>query len=149
MAINEIVVCQIPDFNRTDIADIMRQIKASGATSVQIYTFWRDFEPDAEGDFKWDYFDRQVKLIKDAGLKWVPFILIGPKYAAPKWWLDDPRHKGLVCLEHCKTSPIDSIWSDGIRYQVAACEGVRGCIICRGKCSSRYSQAYAAITASR
>ena len=118
MAINEIVVCQVPDFNRPDMPDILRQIKESGATSVQIYTFWRDFEPDAEGAFEWDYFDRQVRMIKDAGLKWVPFILMGPKYAAPTWWLSDPRHVGLVCLEHGKTSPIDSIWSEGIRCQV-------------------------------
>lgn len=118
MAINEIVVCQIPDFNRPDIRDILRQIKESGATSVQIYTFWRDFEPNAEGVFEWDYFDRQVSLIKEAGLRWVPFILMGPKYAAPIWWLCDPRHVGLVCLEHGKTSPIDSIWSPGIREQV-------------------------------
>ena len=117
MAINEIVICQVP-MNHPDIRNILKEIRERGATSVQIYTFWKDFEPEAEGKFDWSYFDGQVKLIREAGLKWVPFVLMGPKYAAPEWWLKDPRHRGLVCLEHGKLSPIDSIWSHGIREQV-------------------------------
>lgn len=116
--IDEIVICQIPSFDRPDISDILRQIKQSGATSVQIYTFWKDFEPNKEGEFEWDYFDRQVNLLKAAGLKWVPFLILGPKYAAPEWWLKDSRHKGLVCLEHGKTSPIDSIWNPYLIGQI-------------------------------
>ena len=117
MSIQEIVICQVP-MQHPDIRNILRQVKESGATSVQIYTFWKDFEPRREGEFDWTYFDGQVRLIREAGLRWVPFVLIGPKYAAPDWWLKDPRHKGLVCLEHGKESPIDSIWSEGIREQV-------------------------------
>lgn len=117
MAIHEIVICQVP-MQHPDIRNILKQVRESGATSVQIYTFWKDFEPEKEGVFDWSYFDAQVALLKEAGLRWVPFLLIGPKYAAPEWWLRDPRHEGLVCLEHGKTSPIDSIWSTGIREQV-------------------------------
>lgn len=116
--IDEIVICQIPSFDRPDIKDILHQIKLSGATAVQIYTFWKDFEPEKEGEFKWDYFDRQVNLLKEAGLKWVPFFLIGPKYASPDWWLQDKRHMGLVCLEHKKSSMIESIWNPYLIEQV-------------------------------
>lgn len=118
MAIKEIVIQGVP-FGRPDTADILKQVKDSGATAVQIYTFWRDFEPNAEGQFEWDYFDSQVKLIQEAGLQWVPFLLIGPKYAAPQWWLSDPRHKGLVCLEHGKETPIESIWNPAFKKQVS------------------------------
>lgn len=118
MAIREIVIQGVP-FGREDTPDILRQVKESGATAVQIYTFWRDFEPHAEGQFEWDYFDAQVKQIQEAGLQWVPFLLMGPKYAAPDWWLSDPRHKGLVCLEHGKETPIESIWNPAFREQVS------------------------------
>jgi len=118
MAIKEIVIQGVP-FGRPDTADILKQVKDSGATAVQIYTFWRDFEPHAEGQFEWDYFDSQVKLIQEAGLQWVPFLLIGPKYAAPQWWLSDPRHRGLVCLEHGKETPIESIWNPAFKKQVS------------------------------
>lgn len=118
MAIKEIVIQGVP-FGREDTPDILRQVKESGATAVQIYTFWRDFEPHGEGGFDWAHFDAQVKQIQEAGLQWVPFLLIGPKYAAPDWWLADPRHKGLVCLEHGKETPIESIWNPEFRKQIA------------------------------
>lgn len=118
MAIKEIVIQGVP-FEKEYTADVLRQVKESGATAVQIYTFWRDFEPNGEGQFEWDYFDSQVKLIQEAGLQWVPFLLIGPKYAAPQWWLSDPRHRGLVCLEHGKETPIESIWNPEFRKQIS------------------------------
>ena len=118
MAIREIVIEGVP-FDRADTADILRQMKDSGVTAVQIYTTWNAFEPDAEGQFEWDDLDKQVRMIQDAGMEWVPFLLIGPKYAAPKWWLSDPRHKGLVCLEHGKENPIESIWNPAFKEQVS------------------------------
>ncbi len=119
MAISEIVVCQAPFTLEAEFdLNFLRQIKESGATSVQIYTFWKDFEPNQRGVFDWEYMDKHVRLIKEAGLKYVPFILIGPKYAAPTWWLENPRHKGLVCLEHRKESPIESIWNPEIRVEI-------------------------------
>ena len=118
MAIKEIVIQHVP-FGRPDTADILKQVKDSGATAVQIYTFWKDFEPHGEGGFDWEHFDSQVRQIQAAGLQWVPFLLIGPKYAAPDWWLSDPRHKGLRCLEHGKDSPIESIWNPEFKKQVS------------------------------
>jgi hypothetical protein len=43
---------------------------------------------------------------------------MGPKYAAPDWWLADPRHAGLRCLEHGKESPIESVWSPAFRTEI-------------------------------
>lgn len=93
-----------------DCVDKMRQMKDAGVTSIQIYTFWREFEPE-KGRFDWSGYDEKVNLIKEAGLKYVPFVLMGPKYAAPDWWLEDKNHVGLKCLEHGRESPIDSIWN--------------------------------------
>ncbi|MCL2461616.1 MAG: beta-galactosidase [Defluviitaleaceae bacterium] len=118
MSSNPEIVCEGVNFARPDIADILRQMKESGVTAVQLYTYWKDFEPDERGQFEWEHFDNMVTLIKNAGMKYVPFILVGPKYASPGWWLESPGHVGLKCLEHGKESPIDSIWNPLLRIEV-------------------------------
>ena len=114
----EVVVCGVPSFDEPYTAGMLRQMKEAGVTAVQIYTFWRDYEPNERGKFEWDYFDRQVSLIRDAGMKYVPFILIGPKYASPEWWLKDASHVGMKCLEHGKETPIDSIWNPLLKTEI-------------------------------
>ena len=113
----ELVICHVP-FNEPNIKEILAQMKKDGVTSVQIYMHWKKFEPEKRGEFDYSYYDWQVELIKEAGLKFVPFFLMGPRYAAPDWWLEDPKQRGLVCLEHGKESPIDSIWSDDFKIEV-------------------------------
>jgi len=113
----EMVVCGVP-FGTPREREALERVKDAGFTSVQIYTFWRDFEPE-RGRFDWSRYDRDVELIRAAGLKYVPFILMGPKYAAPDWWLADPRHQGLVCLEHGKASPVESVWNPAFRAEVS------------------------------
>jgi hypothetical protein len=115
---HEIVVCGVP-FETEHEQDALRQLKDLGVTSVQIYTFWKDFEPSGRGQFDWRHYDREVELIQKAGLKYVPFILMGPKYAVPQWWLDDPKHVGLYCLEHHKYNPIESIWNLAFRDEIS------------------------------
>lgn len=114
----EVVICQLP-FGEKNEMEALQKIKEIGTTSVQIYTFWKDFEPNARGEFNFEHFDRQVKLIKEAGLKYVPFLLIGPKYAAPEWWLKSDEHRGLCCLEHNKYSPIESIWNENFKKEIS------------------------------
>ncbi len=114
---HEIVVCGVPFENPLE-KDALRQLKEIGATSVQIYTFWKVFEPHARGQFDWSFYDREAALIQEAGLKYVPFLLMGPKYASPQWWLDAPEHVGLRCLEHGKVSPIESIWNPLFRQEI-------------------------------
>lgn len=117
MAIQEIVIQGVP-FERADALNVLKQIKASGATAVQIYVNWKYIEPHAEGAFVWDTFDAQVRLIKEAGLKWVLFLPMGPKYSHPDWWMRDPRHQGIVCLEHGRENPTESIWNPQFRPQI-------------------------------
>jgi hypothetical protein len=114
----EIVVCGVP-FETPHEREALSQLKDLGVTSIQIYTFWKGFEPSGRGQFDWRFYDREAELIQQAGLKYVPFILMGPKYAAPQWWLDAPEHVGLACLEHRKTSPIESIWNPAFRDEVS------------------------------
>ncbi len=113
----EKVICGV-DFEAADVREQLAAVKEAGFTSVQIYTFWRYFEPRKRGEFDWNFFDEKVRLIREAGLKWVPFLLIGPKYAAPEWFLDDPAHVGLVCLEHGRESKIESIWNPAFRPEI-------------------------------
>ncbi len=116
--IREIVVCGVP-FDTPYEMDALLRLKDLGVTSIQIYTFWRDFEPERRSHFDWSLYDRQVSALQKAGLKYVPFILMGPKYASPTWWLSDPAHRGLVCLEHAKLSPIESIWNPAFREEIS------------------------------
>jgi hypothetical protein len=114
---HEIVVCGVP-FETPLEKDALLKLKEIGVTSVQIYTFWKELEPAGRGQFDWAFYDREVSLIQEAGLKYVPFILMGPKYAAPPWWLESPEHVGLRCLEHGKVSPVESIWNPRFRQEI-------------------------------
>jgi len=115
---SERVICFLP-FGTPAEKEALRQVKEMGFTAVQTYTFWRDYEPAKRGQFDWTENDKIVRAIQDAGLKYVPFLLIGPKYAAPDWWLADPAHVGLRCLEHGKESPIESIWNPAFRQEIS------------------------------
>lgn len=114
---HEIVVCGIP-FGQNDEKDALQKARDCGITSVQIYTHWNLFEPNARSEFDWSFYDRQVDLIHAAGLKYVPFILMGPRYAAPGWWLASDQHQGLTCLEHHKVCPVESIWNKAFRIEI-------------------------------
>lgn len=120
---HEIVTCGVP-FDAPNIREILKKIKEDGFTAVQIYMHWNKFEGKARGQFDFSYYDKDVELLKEAGLKFVPFFLMGPRYAAPDWWLNDEKQRGLVCLEHGKESPIDSIWSEDFRNEVDRVMGV-------------------------
>jgi hypothetical protein len=115
---SEKVICFLP-FGTAAEKQALRQVKDMGFTAVQTYTFWRDYEPAKRGKFSWAANDKIVQAIQDAGLKYVPFLLMGPKYAAPDWWLADPAHVGLRCLEHGKECPIESVWSPAFRREIS------------------------------
>ena len=106
----EIVCCGVP-FGTDGEVQALKNLKDCGFTSVQIYVFWDRIEPEKCGEFDWSYYDRMVKLIQDAGLKWVPFLIFGPRRGLPKWWLDDSRHCGMKCLEHEVEGGVESIWN--------------------------------------
>ncbi len=114
---HEIVVCGIP-FGQNDEKDCLQIARDCGITSVQVYTHWNRFEPAARGEFDWSFYDRQVDLIYNAGLLYVPFVIMGPRYAAPGWWLNSGQHQGLTCLEHHKVCPVKSIWNPAFRFEI-------------------------------
>jgi hypothetical protein len=115
---HEIVVCGVP-FETEKEKEALLSLKDCGVTSVQIYTFWKVFEPGGRGRFDWSFYDREAALLQEAGLKYVPFILMGPKYAAPQWWLESADHVGLRCLEHGKDSLVESIWNQQFHKEIS------------------------------
>ncbi len=84
--------------------------KALGVTSVESYVTWESVEPEKD-KWNWERWDKQVEILKKYGLKWVPFLILGPAYATPKWFRETDQHIGAVCLEHNIASKIESIWN--------------------------------------
>ncbi|MBQ7257511.1 MAG: beta-galactosidase [Abditibacteriota bacterium] len=97
--------------------EALKKIKEYGFTSTEAYVFWNRIEPE-KGKFDFSYYDEEVKRVKDAGLKWLPFVLVGPNYAAPQWRLKEETFVPLVCLEHNKECPIESIWNLNLREHI-------------------------------
>ena len=95
----------------------LKKIKEYKFTSTETYVFWNKIEPEY-GKFDFSHYDPEVKRLKEAGVKWTPFILVGPNYAAPKWRLESKDFVPLRCLEHDKDCPIESIWNPKLRGHI-------------------------------
>lgn len=89
--------------------------RALGVTSVESYVTWQTVEDAAEGQWDWSRWDRQVEILQQADLKWVPFVIVGPGYATPKWYRESERSVPYVCLEHGTPSKIQSLWNPELR----------------------------------
>jgi formylglycine-generating enzyme required for sulfatase activity len=89
-----------------------RRIKNLGFTSVEQYVTWETIENAAEGNWDFTVWDAQVAMLKDAGLKWVPFLIAGPAYSLPDWFRETRDFQGLQCLEHGLESGIQSLWDE-------------------------------------
>jgi len=87
------------------------QFKSLGVTSVETYVTWETVEREARGKWDWSQWDDQVKILKRHGLKWVPFLILGPAYSTPDWFRASSDHYGCVCLEHNTVSKIESLWN--------------------------------------
>lgn len=85
-------------------------IKNLGFTSIEQYVTWETIENKGEGCWDFSIWDEQVKIMKEAGLKWVPFLIAGPAYALPEWYRQSRDFEGLCCLEHNIETKIQSIW---------------------------------------
>ncbi|HIJ72998.1 MAG TPA: family 14 glycosylhydrolase [Candidatus Hydrogenedentes bacterium] len=85
--------------------------KYLGATSVQSYVTWETCERRGEGRWDWFRWDEQVRVLKDVGLKWVPFLILGPAYSTPDWFRASDEHFPCRCLEHGTDSKIESLWN--------------------------------------
>lgn len=91
--------------------------KALSVTSVESYVTWADVEPK-EGEWDWSKWDRQVEILQNTGLKWVPFLIAGPAYATPDWFADGPDSHAYRCLDHNQDSKVQSLWNPKLRPRV-------------------------------
>ncbi len=88
--------------------------KSLGVTSIESYVTWETCERAGEGKWDWSHWDAQVKVLKDTGLKWVPFIILSPAYSTPDWFRAGKEHFPCRCLEHGIDSKIESLWNPNL-----------------------------------
>ena len=91
--------------------------KALSVTSVESYVTWADVEPK-ENEWDWSKWDRQVEILQNAGLKWVPFLIAGPAYATPDWFANGPESHVYRCLDHDRDSKVQSLWNPKLRPRI-------------------------------
>jgi len=58
-------------------------------------------------------------VLERAGLKWVPFLLVGPAYATPLWFQEGPDSRFYRCLEHGQDSRVQSLFNPRLRPRVS------------------------------
>ena len=93
---------------------IARRFKALSVTSVETYVTWETCERAGEGKWDWSEWDRTVKVLKDNGLKWVPFVILGPAYSTPNWFRAGKDHYPCRCLEHGFDNQVESLWNPNL-----------------------------------
>jgi len=93
--------------------------KFLGATSHETYVVWAACQ--AKKDV-WDFahYDACVEAHRQAGLKWVPFVILGPAYTLPDWYYRSEERAGYRCLEHDQESDIQSLWAPKLAGRVEA-----------------------------
>ena len=84
--------------------------KQAGITGLQSYLYWAEIEKEP-GKIDFSSYDILVEKLKEHNLKWVPFFILGPNYATPKWFQESDECVYAKCLEHKKESKIQSIWN--------------------------------------
>lgn len=84
--------------------------KKVGLTSLQSYVYWAEIEK-RPGAIDFSTYDEVVEKIRKHGLKWVPFLILGPYYAMPKWFQKTNESVYAKCLEHGWETKIQSIWN--------------------------------------
>ncbi|MCC7494361.1 MAG: family 14 glycosylhydrolase [Fimbriimonadaceae bacterium] len=93
-------------------------LEALGVTSIETYVTWQTVEDAGRGQWDWSRWDAQVAVLRQAGLKWVPFLIAGPAYATPKWFREGPQHFPYVCLEHQQPTKVESLWNPALRPEI-------------------------------
>lgn len=94
------------------------RMRAAGVTSHETYVRWNLVET-SPGEFDFSLYDRIVQLDHSFGIKWVPFIIIGPGYATPDWFYDSKDSVKYVCLEHGEESSVESLWNPHLRKHIS------------------------------
>ncbi len=91
--------------------------KKVGVTSLQSYVYWAEIEK-RKGEIDFSTYDELVDRLKKHGLKWTPFLILGPQYATPEWFQKSEGSVCAKCLEHGKETMIQSIWNPSLPEQV-------------------------------
>ncbi len=88
-----------------------------GVTDLQSYVYWSSIEKGKD-IFDFSRYDALTKKIKKHGLKWAPFIIMGPNYSTPEWFRESNDSMYFKCLEHGMETKIQSIWNPAIKKYV-------------------------------
>lgn len=91
----------------------LENAKKAGITSLQSYFLWSEVERE-KGKFDFSSYDVLVGKLKKYNLKWVPFFILGPGYATPKWFQQSPDSVFYKCLKHQKECANQSIWNPNL-----------------------------------
>jgi len=114
--------CDIYDVSQTEnwkeklLQDLPTQ-HLVGATSHETYVVWRCCEAQRD---KWEFshYDACVAAHEKTGLKWVPFVILGPSYTLPDWYFKSDERYGYKCLEHSQECDIQSLWAPRLAARV-------------------------------
>lgn len=102
----------------SELQNALPALKAMGLTSHEAYIRWNLCEPEP-GQYDWRLYDAYVEAYRQAGVKWVPFLIIGSAYSLPDWYYKQPGSQGYVCLEHGETCDVESLWNPVLKQHVA------------------------------
>ncbi len=104
-----------------------RRFKNAGFSSVEFYLTWESVENKGENQWDFSAWDKQVEILKKAGLKWTAFIIAGPAYSLPDWYRNSKNFVGLRCLEH----NIETKVSTDLGYELLPLRRPLSCTGCR------------------
>ena len=91
-------------------AEQARHFRNAGFSSVEFYLTWESVENKGENQWDFSAWDKQVEILRRAGLKWTAFIIAGPAYSLPDWYRKSKDFVGLRCLEHNIESKTNTLW---------------------------------------
>lgn len=94
-----------------------RLAKENGITSLQSYVHWAEVETEP-GVYDFSYYDPVVERIRKHGLRWTPFIIVGPYYSTPEWFRHSEESVFAKCLEHDRETVIQSIWNPNLQKYI-------------------------------
>ncbi|MBO4548809.1 MAG: beta-galactosidase [Abditibacteriota bacterium] len=86
-------------------------LKRLGVSSVECYVTFEGLMPHKEGLWEWEPWDREHEVLKKHGLRYSPFLIMGPSYAMPDWYRESPAFRPGKCLEHGESNLVDHIWN--------------------------------------
>jgi hypothetical protein len=90
---------------------------AAGVTSWESYVRWKGVEP-LPGQWDFSMYDKEVEALKRNNIKWVPFLIAGPNYTTPWWFLNSADALFYRCLEHGVDSGVQSLFNPAMRPHV-------------------------------